>query len=116
MNPHFAGRSTVRVLLTARPDPASPSMLDGRFHGWADPQPSKTESEPQGTYPFVFDAPDAATHNELELPTTITAQIAAFAHEIQAFDSLETYMTSQTRRNEVRVAIVHPIGAVQVAR
>jgi hypothetical protein len=55
-NPHFTGESVVRVQLTERPDPGSPSSLDGRFHGWADPV--QTESgEVQGAYPFLFDAP-----------------------------------------------------------
>jgi hypothetical protein len=99
MNPHFVGKSTVRVRLTARPDPHSPSPLDGRFHGWADPSDSE---EPSGAYPFLFDAPDAGCHDELELPTTVVVQIAAFAHEISAFDSPEAYMASQT--HEVKFA------------
>lgn len=95
MNPHFAGKSTVRVLLTARPDPGSPSSLDGRFHGWADPTPSE-DGQPNGAYPFLFDTPDAALQDQLELPATMVAQIAAFAHEIAAFDSPEAYFASQT--------------------
>jgi len=36
INPHFAGRSTIQVGLTARL--ARPGYeLDGSFHGWADP-------------------------------------------------------------------------------
>jgi|SRR5579883_300194 len=95
MNPHFAGKSTVRVRLTARPDTGSPSSLDGRFHGWADPS-AEVSDEQQGAYPFLFDAPDAALHDALELPATVVVQIAAFAHEIEAFDSPEAYAASQT--------------------
>lgn len=82
MNPHFVGKSLVRVRLTARPDTGSPSSLDGRFHGWADPGPPDG-AEPSGAYPFLFDAPDAAIHDRLELSSIVAVQIAAFAHEIE---------------------------------
>jgi hypothetical protein len=101
MNPHFAGKSVVRVQLTERPDPGSPSSLDGRFHGWADPVQAD-DGGLQGSYPFLFDAPDAARHDRLELPAVVTAQIAAFAHEVEAFDSPEAYAASQT--GEVKFA------------
>jgi hypothetical protein len=101
MNPHFAGNSVVRVRLTARPDPGSPSSLDGRFHGWADPVRGE-DGEEQGSYPFLFDAPDAALHDGLGLPTTVTVQIAAFAHEVSAYDSPEAYAAAQA--GEVKFA------------
>lgn len=44
MNPHFSGKSRVRVGLTnrlVRPDEAE---LDGAFHGWADPASDERES------------------------------------------------------------------------
>src|SRR6266487_2319831 len=80
VNPHFGGRSRVRVLLTHSIDTGNPNTLDGRFHGWADP--TKATAEHSGAYPFLFDAPDAACHRELTFPTEVDVQVAAFAHDI----------------------------------
>ncbi len=94
VNPHFGGRSRVRVLLTHRLETDNSNTLDGRFHGWADP--AKAEAEQSGAYPFLFDAPDAAQHTELQLPTEIDVQIAAFAHDVQVFASAKAFDASQT--------------------
>jgi hypothetical protein len=88
MNPHYAGRSAVRVGLTARLPSARKSELDGSFHGWADPAGNAPDT---GCYPFVFDAPDYRLHEELSLPARKEIQIAAFAHEIAAFETVATY-------------------------
>jgi len=93
MNPHYAGRSSVRVGLTARLNSAGPSELDGSFHGWADPTGNAPDT---GCYPFVFDAPDYRLHVELSLPAQKDVQIAAFAHEITAFETVAAYEASQT--------------------
>jgi hypothetical protein len=93
MNPHYAGRSAVRVGLTARLPSAGPSELDGSFHGWADPAGDAPDT---GCYPFVFDAPDYRLHEELSLPARKEVQIAAFAHEIAAFKTVAAYEASQT--------------------
>jgi len=92
MNPHFKGKSLVRVGLQARVAREDDTDLDGRFLGWADPEQDKPES---GAYPLVFDAPDAATYSGLELPVIVEAQIAAFAHEISSYDSPDAYSASQ---------------------
>ena len=44
VNPHFGGKSKVRVLLVDHLESGTP--LDGRFHGWADPE--KAEAEKSG--------------------------------------------------------------------
>jgi len=79
MNPHFEGKGAMRVAIEARVGRATHTPLDGTFLAWANPP----EGAPTGgDYPFVFDAPDAALHEALELPATMTAQIAAFAQQI----------------------------------
>ncbi len=88
MNPHFSGPSKIRVGLTARVERPNDTELDGAFHGWADPTLDNVES---GSYPFVFDAPDAALHLDIELPAIRTAQLAAFAHEIAVYSSVQDY-------------------------
>jgi hypothetical protein len=94
VNPHFGGRSRVRVLLTHRLDTGSPSVLDGRFHGWADPE--KAEAEQSGAYPFLFDAPDAVCHAELTLPQEVDIQVAAFAHDVQVYSNAKAFDAAQT--------------------
>jgi len=92
MSPHYAGQSAVRVGLTARLPSAGPSELDGSFHGWADPASDAPDS---GCYPFVFDAPDYRLHEELSLPAQKEVQIAAFAQEIAAFETVAAFEASQ---------------------
>jgi hypothetical protein len=96
VNPHFGGLSRVRVLLTHRLDTGSPSILDGRFHGWADPEKAEAETEQSGAYPFLFDAPDAVCHAELALPAEVDIQVAAFAHDVQVYANAKAFDAAQT--------------------
>src|SRR6187399_1388620 len=48
MNPHFAGPARMKVRLTAYMPSTTPSVLDGSYHGWADP----SENSSEGAYPF----------------------------------------------------------------
>lgn len=92
MNPHFCGTGVTRVGLVSRIMRPDDTELDGAFHGWADPE----DAEPKtGAYPFVFDCPDATCSDGLSLPTIVDAQIAAFAHELELYESDEVYNSSQ---------------------
>jgi hypothetical protein len=92
-NVHYAGRSAVRVGLTARIPSTGPSELDGSFHGWASPSGEAPDS---GSYPFVFDAPDFRLHDGLAMPAQAEVQIAAFAHDIAMFDSEAAFQAGQS--------------------
>jgi hypothetical protein len=93
MTPHFAGQSSLRVGIVERVIRPNSSPLDGAFHGWAAP----SGDDPQeGHYPFVFDAPDFRRHSALQVPTIVQAQVAAFAHEINVYESEDAYNASQT--------------------
>ena len=92
MVPHFTGKSAARVGITERVTRPSDNSLDGAFHGWASPA---GDVPTDGTYPFVFDLPDAATHADLVLPAIVDTQIAAFAHEISVYDSEDAFMAAQ---------------------
>jgi len=91
MNPHFEGKSSVPVAVEARIARDAHTPLDGTFLAWANPSAGGSG----GDYPFVFDCPDAAIHDALTLPATLTAQIAAFAQQITAHDSREAYDAAQ---------------------
>ena len=92
MAPHFSGEASARVGLTSRVSRPNDTALDGAFHGWAAPFEGDPES---GMYPFVFDSPDYCRHSELELPCIASVQVAAFAHEVSVFASVEEYDASQ---------------------
>jgi hypothetical protein len=93
LNPHYAGQSAISVGLIARHPMDGPSELDGSFHGWAGPMDDTPDS---GDYPFVFDAPDYRLHDELSFPRQMEVQIAAFAREVAAFETMAAYETRQT--------------------
>jgi hypothetical protein len=92
MNPHFDGKSVVRVAIEARVTREAHTPLDGTFLAWANPPEGRAVG---GDYPFAFDCPDAATHEALELPVTATAQIAAFAQQITVYASPQAYAQAQ---------------------
>lgn len=94
MNPHFEGKSSIRVALEARITRKAHTVLDGTFLAWANP-PADPEGGAGGDYPFAFDCPDAATHEALALPARVTAQIAAFAQQLEVYESAAAYDTAQ---------------------
>lgn len=94
MNPHFEGKSSVRVCIEARVARKTHTPLDGTFLAWANP-PGEGAG---GDYPFAFDCPDAAAHEALELPVTTEAQIAAFAQQLSVYESPAAYDAAAVRQ------------------
>ena len=91
MNPHFAGKASLRVGVEARVARPSHTPLDGTFLAWANPPAGAATG---GDYPFAFDCPDAATHLDLALPAVVTAQVAAFAQQVSLHESASAYASS----------------------
>ena len=54
MNPHFEGKSSMRVAVEARVARDTHSPLDGTFLAWANPPAGAVAG---GDYPFAFDCP-----------------------------------------------------------
>jgi hypothetical protein len=104
LNPHFSGAARMRVRLIERVAREVDSALDGAFYGWADPveddpeqdDPAEDDPAEDGQYPFAFDAPDFKRHDTLTLPTIVNVQVAAFAHELRAFESDEAFQAGET--------------------
>ena len=88
VSPHFTGKSSLRIGLQKRVQKPDDTPFEGAFYAWVNPSTDDPES---GMYPFVFDVPDAAMHPDVALPGIATAQIAAFAHELTLYESLEAY-------------------------
>jgi hypothetical protein len=91
MNPHFSGKSSVRVSIGSQVHRPTDTALDGAFECWAEPREGKPDS---GAYPLVFDCPDSKTYGSLALPHVGVVQIAAFAGELTCFDSVEEFKAS----------------------
>ena len=91
MNPHFEGKSSVRLAVEARVTRSTHTPLDGTFLAWANPP----ESGVGGEYPLAFDCPDAAVHEAMTLPIAVVAQIAAFAQQLTVHDSEAAYLVDQ---------------------
>lgn len=92
MNPHFAGKSAVRVGLEARVSRPTHTPLDGTWLAWANPPDGAATG---GDYPFAFDGPDAALYASVALPAVTVAQIAAFAQQISVYDSVDAFTAAQ---------------------
>jgi hypothetical protein len=109
-NPHFDGESVISVGLTDRLERLETSVLDGAFQGWA--RPSGDDEEP-GCYHFTFDAPDFRLYDSVKLPSVVEAQIAAFAHELSAFESDEAYRASQSEGPRFAPESFFPSGLLE---
>jgi hypothetical protein len=92
MTPHFEGKSSVRVAVEARIAREAHTPLDGTFLAWANPPEGAAIG---GDYPFVFDCPDASTHEALALPAVLIAQVAAFAQQLTVYASPLDYDAAQ---------------------
>jgi len=94
LSPHFSGPSRMRVALTEMIVREDATPLDAAFHAWAEPEPG----DEHRAYPFVFDCPNPRAHGDLRCPTTATVQVAAFAHEVELFPSVEDFEAAQAAR------------------
>ena len=107
-NPHFAGKSRRKVGLTQKIERDS-SELDGGFHGWADPTDSDVEMS--GEYPFVFDVPDFRTVKIESFPCVKEIQLTAFAsNDFKIFAVEKDYLDSQTEEPKIASKSFIPSG------
>lgn len=91
-NPHFSGPGRVPVAVTAAL-PSDDYPLDGSFHAWAAPG----EKPEDGTYPFVFDAPDFRLAAEEDVyPRRAMVQVAAFAEELTCYPDETAFTQAKT--------------------
>lgn len=89
IQPHYSSMATMRIGLIRRLARPTDRPLDGAWQGWADPL---DDEDPQnGRFELTFEAPDFQLHHDLELPIVASVQLAAFAHTISVFDSVESY-------------------------
>ncbi|SRR5258708_29687681 len=107
MNPHFSGSTRMPVSITARLPRYERNILEGAFYAWATPQISNVETN---LFPFVFDLPDYDVYDPLELPRSVTIQLAAFANNLQGFENEEAYMASPSGKTKLTSKSFIPSG------
>lgn len=95
LTPFFSGGSRVRTRIDARVARPDNTPHEGAFHGWAAPVDNAPES---GEYPFVFDVVDYGRYASLAMPTTVNVTLAAFAHEISVYPTLDAYNKAQASK------------------
>lgn len=92
IQPHFSGMAAMRIGLTRRLHRPTDSPLDGAWQAWADP--IEDENPADGRFELTFEAPDFALHHDLQLPLLATVQLAAFAHDLNYFETEEAFRDS----------------------
>jgi hypothetical protein len=98
VQPHFAGTGRVVMRLAHRVRPPDAGPFDGGFYGWADPHgdsEGETAGDTPAGVPMVVDSPEFARLTPLDLPATVPMQIAAFAHEVEVFDTEADFDAAQ---------------------
>ncbi len=96
VTPYFAAQTRLTVGLTGSVNRPDDTPLEGALQAWA--SPSADEPADSGHYPFVFDCPDYRLYGEIAFPTVAQASIAAFAHELSFFRSIEEFNASQSEQ------------------
>lgn len=71
-----------------RPDSTG---LGAGYYGWANPPDDGAE---EGDFPFVFDVPNYKIQ-EPRMGSVVVVQLAAFAHELESYGSVEEFERSQ---------------------
>ena len=93
LTPYFNGKSSMRVGVKQRVHRPSDSTLDGAFYGMAHADENDSS---RGSFPIVFDVPDAGTYADLALSCVADAKVTAFAEKVTFHESADTYLGSET--------------------
>ena len=98
VHPHFAGTSAVDVRVEGIVHRDDQTALDGALDAWVNGQ-----STGGGDYPFVVDCANYHQFADQAPPSWARVHVAAFAHELDVFRSIEHFDESQ-KDSEVRFA------------
>ncbi|MGQ0671648.1 MAG: hypothetical protein ACT4N2_02040 [Hyphomicrobium sp.] len=91
LTPFFEGMSEVDLGITGVVHRAEDTPLDGAFTAWVAP-----DDAGGGSYPIVFDAVDFGAHRDGPLPVVRRARLVAFARDLIAFPSAQSYAAGGT--------------------
>jgi hypothetical protein len=91
LQPHFRGEGRMRAGVVQEIKRPDGTVLDAGYYAWADPP---EESIGDGIFPFVFDVPSYQLQDP-GLGTVVVVQLAAFAHELESYKTVDEYERSQ---------------------
>lgn len=92
LTPFFEGSSEVEVKITGAFNRPDDTPLEGQFTAWVAPS-----EDGEGAYPVVYDAVDFAAYASQPRPVAGRVRLAAFAREMKAFASAQSYFESQSK-------------------
>ncbi len=104
LNPHYFGPSSVIARLTERVPGADGNPLDGGFRA----ELFHSEESDEVLAEFAFDSPEFARLSAVPLPAVVRLQLAAFAHELEVFDSPESFAEAQELAREASEPALEP--------
>jgi len=91
LHPHFHRNGRMRVNIVEKIMRPNSTILDAAYYGWSNPSDGGTED---GDFPFVFDVPNDKIQ-EPRWGSIAVVQLAAFAHELESYSSVEEFDRSQ---------------------
>ena len=106
VHPHFRGWGQMCVGLTREIFRPESAPMDAAFYAWANPSFDDPES---GEFPFVFDVPNHRLC-DIQLPAIVPVQLAAFADELQSYQSDQSFQDFQSPRIKLASESFIPSG------
>lgn len=91
LNPHFCGKSRQVVELTQYHNKKKGTRLDGSFICHV----VSKGAHQVGSFPYIFDCPDAKMHEDIVIPQQVEIQLSAIAHELNIFKDEEDFLAFQ---------------------
>ncbi len=88
MHPYFRGKSEMRVGALNLVENEFQTTLDASIYGWIDPETKDPES---GVCPCLFDMVNYKIYNDISFPFIEKFSVAAFAQEIDVYESEAAY-------------------------
>ncbi len=110
LTPFFEGENETELMLTDFWQRPEDNPFEGTITGWT----GRGGNEPD-SYPILFDAVDFAARLDLELPMKRKVRLVAFAREIAAFDSEDSYYAAKAEGPTFAGQAFVPIGMFAAA-
>jgi hypothetical protein len=108
VQPHFAGGSRITMALQELVERPEISPFDGGFIALT--QSGGTNPALGGGFPVVFDAPDFPDVKDAFLTAKHDVELAAFAVELNAYDSEEAFKEAQPEMKPLEIPAFIPAG------
>ncbi|MDT7043088.1 hypothetical protein [Candidatus Nitronereus thalassa] len=107
VTPFFQKKSVMNVGVTRQFRREGDTMLEGAIRGWVNPK----HSNPQvGTFELVCEIVDIGRYPHLEVPFISPLRLSAFAYNVDAFSSFESFQASEVGQGKPNPEMFTPTG------